>query len=887
MSEQCLMREESGAGPNHPAPDASATHSASPEPHLRHYRSIIALITGAGFLITGMATIYLKSSADSAAEDKFTALSSDIGKAITARLTDHARILLSGAALFDASDSVTRLEWHSFIQRLKLDTQLPGIQGVGYAPVIPRAELQAHIRETRQEGFPSYTVTPEGDREIYAPVLYLEPFSGRNLRAFGYDTFLEPVRRTAMEQARDSDSAALTGKILLMQEADQDIQPGIVMFVPVYHKDRPILTVEQRRAAIRGWTASPCRMTDMIHGILNTARLQDDGVQFQLFDGEHLLPENLLYEFHPQETSTLRISPQLSRHLPIIFNTHRWTLVFKTAGADPFSLNYVIVWLTLGGGLLITLLLTALIRALLYTRADARRLAAELTIDLQKSEERHHAILQTAMDGFLLVDKKGRLLESNDTYCRMSGYAIQELLSLHISDLEADESEADTDSHIQGIIARGQARFESRHRRKNGTTYDVEISAQYRPIAEGQLEVFVRDTTERRYAEAELQKMQKLQSIGTLAGGIAHDFNNILMGLFGNISLAKQELSPDLRAHKSLAEAEKSMVRAIRLTKQLLTFAKGGEPVLENVCMGALVEEVAHFDLSGSNVMLVSESEPDLWMAKADKGQIEQVISNLATNARQAMPNGGHLYITLNNVVLGPGASPHLPPGKYIKVTVRDDGTGIDPKIIDRIFDPYYTTKQNGSGLGLATTYSIITKHGGHITVASQPGKGTTFTFYLPAGEARPQPREVDIAAEYPLLTPSPKVLVMDDDEFIRTIIRRWLSGMGCVVETAADGQQAIDLYRQALQDGKGFDLMILDLTIPGGLGGQEVIRSIHSFDPDAKAIVASGYADDSVMSNYAYFGFEGVICKPFTELQLRKILEQVLTRTKAGRPAD
>jgi PAS domain S-box-containing protein len=393
-----------------------------------------------------------------------------------------------------------------------------------------------------------------------------------------------------------------------------------------------------------------------------------------------------------------------------------------------------------------------------------------------------------------------------------------------------------------------------------------------------QVVVNILDITELRRAEAELQQMQNLQSVGTLAGGIAHDFNNILMGLFGNIALAKSELATLHPGFKPLEDAEKSMARAIRLTKQLLTFAKGGAPVKEDLSLGSLVEDVARFDLSGSNVLPVLKLSADLWMAKADKGQIQQVISNLTINARQAMPNGGHLYITLENAELPSESLPQLPAGRYIRIIVRDEGTGIDPKTITRIFDPYFTTKQTGSGLGLATTYSIIHKHGGHIEVTSELGKGTTFTFYLPVSDSQERP-----LTPPPLTDPSPllhglKILVLDDEEYIRMVIPRWLTLSGCTVEVTADGHHAIDLYKQAMAAGTPFHALILDLTIPGGMGGQDVIKAILAIDPKAKAIASSGYAEGSVMSSFAAYGFKGVIAKPYTEEQLREVLKKVLT---------
>ncbi|MCP4118087.1 MAG: response regulator [Desulfobacteraceae bacterium] len=388
------------------------------------------------------------------------------------------------------------------------------------------------------------------------------------------------------------------------------------------------------------------------------------------------------------------------------------------------------------------------------------------------------------------------------------------------------------------------------------------------------------DITEQKKIEKELQKMQKLKSIGTLAGGIAHDFNNILMGLFGNISIAKDTLSKDHPGFKFLEETEKSMGRATRLTKQLLTFAKGGAPVREDVSIDRLAKEIVRFDLSGSNVMPVFEPEADLWMAQADKGQIQQVFSNLTINADQAMPDGGHLYIKLANAAVSENLVPNLSPGKYIKVTMDDEGTGIDHKYLDRIFDPYFSTKQAGCGLGLATVLSIINKHNGHISVDSQLGKGTRFTFYLPASESQERPEtKQPVAVKASSTEHIARVLVMDDEKVILNVTKRMLERIGYKVDTALDGGEAIEICRQAMDAGKPFDYVIMDLTIPGGIGGKEAIKEILEIDPDARAIVSSGYADDPVMANYAEYGFKGMAAKPYTLNELREVMGQVLEK--------
>ena len=389
--------------------------------------------------------------------------------------------------------------------------------------------------------------------------------------------------------------------------------------------------------------------------------------------------------------------------------------------------------------------------------------------------------------------------------------------------------------------------------------------------------VSVDDITKLKKAEEKLQKLNKLKSIGNLAGGIAHDFNNILMGLFGNISIAKTELTKNHSSFKYLEEAEKSMNRATRLTKQLLTFAKGGAPIKEIVSIGQLAKEVIDFDLSGSNVKLVFKQTENLWMAKVDGGQMQQVFSNLTINADQAMPDGGHLYITLENVNVSEDFLPDVKSGKYIKIIVRDEGVGIDQKYLDRIFDPYFSTKQTGSGLGLATVYSIIHKHGGFISVNSKQGKGTIFTLYLPASKIQQQQEEKLLETQPYTTKQKAKILAMDDEEMILCVTSKMLKKFGFSVETAPDGKKAIEMYKRSMDEGEPFDIVIMDLTIPGGMGGEEAIKELLAFDPNAKAIVSSGYAEDHIVANYAEHGFKAVVSKPYNINQLRDVLCRIL----------
>lgn len=375
---------------------------------------------------------------------------------------------------------------------------------------------------------------------------------------------------------------------------------------------------------------------------------------------------------------------------------------------------------------------------------------------------------------------------------------------------------------------------------------------------------------ERRRIESDLLKARNLESIGVLAGGIAHDFNNLLTAILGNISLARMDTQEGGEADHALQQAENVSQRARELTQQLLAFAKGGAPIRNLEDLGAIVRESADFSLLGSKVELEMDLPADLYPAEVDAGQFSQVVSNLALNASQAMPRGGKLTIQARSRDLGPTNGLDLPPGPYVAVEFRDTGEGIPREILDRIYDPYFTTKPEGSGLGLSSVYAIVRNHGGEIRVESEPGVGTAFRIWIPARHA--QIAAAGPASEEPAGMPD-RILLMDDDAAVCKVSCRMLEKLGCEVDCAENGEKALEAYRKALEEGRPYEVVLMDLTIRGGMGGQEAVGQLLEMDPEACAIVSSGYSNDPVMSDFAEYGFRGMIRKPYNVDELRKVL--------------
>ncbi|MFC1715713.1 PAS domain S-box protein [Candidatus Poribacteria bacterium] len=504
----------------------------------------------------------------------------------------------------------------------------------------------------------------------------------------------------------------------------------------------------------------------------------------------------------------------------------------------------------------------------------------------RQAEEKYQTLFRAAGDAIFMVqvtNEGPRIVECNPRVLDMFGCKFEEIIGrspVDFSPLEQPDgrSSAEAVAEVARAAMTGEPQFfEWIHCRLDRTPFNAEVTVNRVELGSNTyLLAVVRDITERKQMEEELLRIQKLESVGVLAGGIAHDFNNLLTGILGNISLAEMYAEAERSTGKvleRLKEAEGASLRAKDLTQQLLTFSRGGAPIRKAASIAKLLRDSATLASSGANTRCEFSIPDDLWSVEMDEGQMNQVISNIVINANQAMASGGTVEVSAENIVLGARHGIPLADGEYVKVCVRDHGIGIPEADLPKIFDPYFTTKQTGSGLGLAICYSIVEKHDGYITAESQIEIGTTIYVYLPVSVEKSSTEE----AGRTTTAGGGRILVMDDEEVVRELVRNMLDNLGYEVTVTTNGTEVIELYKKAMESDNSFDAVIVDLTVPGGMGGKWAIHRLMEIDPEVKAIVSSGYSNDPVMTDFREYGFKDAIAKPYKVAELSAVLRKVL----------
>ncbi len=789
--------------------------------------------------------------------------------------------------LFAASWTVSSAKWQKFLNSIEIPSSFPGIRTLGYAELVKPSDLDSFLRKAsnRASGDPDIKLVPPGQRDIYFPSVFINHFDPAVQGGAGYDYFADPERRKVMELARDSGKPAMTGRTApLPGEHTGHDSYDLVIYLPVYHLGVPTGTVEERRAALLGFMFANLDSSKLFGGASDQPT--NAIVECEIFDGLEMSTVSLLHGTNGKVHTELERPHQLTEQFTIPTLNRTWTLyftslpVFEAESGHNLPAIALVCWLTL------SLLLFGLTAAELTSRSRAEAITAALRRSeaaLAAEKERLAVTLYSIADGVITTDTNGNVISMNKVAEQLTGWTEAEAAGKASTSLfkiiHATTREAVP--HPVDAALRTTTIFNSEHTviltARDGIERAIAHSAA--PIRDrggkviGAVLVF-RDVTAKQKTEAELLKESKLESVGLLAGGIAHDFNNILQGILGNLSLARMNAHSIEKMLERIERVEKSAMRAKDLTQQLVMFARGGAPIRKQVLITGLVKDATTFALHGSNVTCEFSLATEVWPVDVDEGQFRQVINNIVLNAVQAMAEGGKIDVRVENVELMAGYLSPLKEGKYVKISIRDFGTGIKPEHLSRVFDPYFTTRGGARGLGLASAYSVVRKHDGQIKVETEVDKGSTFQIYLPVST-----RTVEAPArekEQKRFFGRGRVLIMDDEIDILTLAGEMLKAMGYEVDTAKDGAEALEKYSVAASGGQPFTIVIMDLTIPEGMGGKEAIRRLKVMDPQVKAIVSSGYSYDPVMANFQEHGFSGVIPKPYVMDELGRVLAEV-----------
>jgi PAS domain S-box-containing protein len=757
-----------------PRPDPSPIPSnrSSPRSPVHLPLLLAALAFLAALIVTYMVAGNAQRTAAGELARNFNFRARDMAASIDRRMDVYEEVLLATAGFLRGSVAVDRDAFAEYYGLLRLNEHFPGIEALGIAAIVPPGRLGAHVAAMRAEGFRDYAIKPPGQRPVITSITHIEPFSGRNLRAFGYDMFSEPVRRAALEQARDTGNAAATGKVVLVQEGGNGGQPGFLMYVPVYKAGLVHDTAAARRAAIVGWVYAPFRMSDLMRGLGGE---HADDLLVEIYDGLAPTADALLYR---SSGGTPGREPLLSYQTTVDSAGRTWTIVVHSAPRFDAALDRRTTLAIALTGVGLGILLALVVWLLASERRRALQLAQGMTVELRTSRDRIDAerervrlILQTAYDAFIAIAPDGRITDWNLQACKLFGWREDEAVGHDVLDLLIPVPERgewrDCLAHFaqNGTCAMLTGPTETTALTRDGHTIPVEVAIT--PLATRQgygVTAFVRDIRPRKEAaereqqrqqgleeaRAALLRAQKLEAVGKLTGGVAHDFNNILHIISANVQLM---LRSDDNGRKRLLNILDAVERGKKLAAQLLAFARR-QPLHPSVVnLAQLIERMdtlLHRAVGGS-VAIRLTIPPDLWNVLVDPNQLENVLLNLVINARDAMEGGGNVTITLANVTIAPAdplAYSGIRPGEFVTIAVSDTGSGMPPDVMERAFEPFFTTKPEGkgTGLGLSMAHGFVKQSGGHIRLASREGEGTTVTIYLPrALQDTPDPAFVPV----------------------------------------------------------------------------------------------------------------------------------------------
>lgn len=823
------------------------------------------------------------------------------------RMAVYQEVLRSTQGFLGGRIDVDPRDFRDYVANLALEQHFPGIQGLAVAKLFPADELGRHVAAMRRAGYRHYAVHPGGARERYSAITRIEPFTAMNRRAFGFDMLTEPRRRDAMLASGDSGRAIMSAMLNLIQESGEAVQSGFVMYLPVYQRDMPLETVAQRRAALRGWVGAPFRMNDLMAGLYGE---RSGDLHIRIYDSTQMDPAQLLYDSRP-ETGGVPLYRALRR---IAVAGRLWTIAIDSGPGFEAGLNRSRLTSIAFSGITLALLLATLVWMLASARRRALAVAMDMTRKLRASEFRWKYALEGAGEGVWDFNlDSGHVLYSS-RWKEMLGYtgddvtpdraawekrihpddlartmhALEECIAGHTNQFAEEFRMCCRDGTWKWVLSRGMVvnrTADGVARRMIGTQSDITQRKQAEEREAQRIDALDK-------ARVALAHAQRLESVGKLTGGVAHDFNNTLQVISGNLQLLQTTGNADPQAERLLSSAMAAVDRGARLSSQLLAFARRQplQPAVVNLNrLLDSMEELLQRAL-GDGVRIVRESPPDLWNILIDPARLENVILNLALNARDAMNGRGILTLRLCNVEPTdmPGAFAAEAPERAgdkarqgVLMSMSDTGSGMTRDVLEQAFEPFFTTKEEGrgTGLGLSMAHGFVIQSGGKISIDSTPGKGTTVSVHFLRST---EPEAALVPPEDAVLSPvetlnaaDATVLVVEDNASVREMVVNALSSLGYRILQAGDAQSALAI----LERGEPVDLLFTDVVMPGPLASRELARRAREIDPSIAVLFTSGYARNAITRDGRLEPDVNLLSKPYRIQELAATIAALLAQ--------